>query len=162
MAVSFTTVLSLRGWSHWSVKLSLLHYFLNLAWAPIFFGLKKFRLGLFINFFLLSSLAGVIVSFSQVSLPASLLLLPYFCWLSFATVLNNGVLKRNPSANGYSNANLQADLYMLGEVAARAGRGELEPWRGGEEGSTGRTREAVVRAVEVLGKYLEEEKGRAV
>ena len=43
---------------------------------------------------------------------------PYLVWLSFATVLNWAVVRRNPTVNGYNDARFQADLLKLRKKAA--------------------------------------------
>ena len=94
------------------------HYIMNLVWAPVFFGLKRLRLGLIINYFLLGSLAVIIPSFYQIDSLSGMLLIPYMAWVIFATALNGSVCKRNPTENGYNNAMLQSDLYKLQQEAA--------------------------------------------
>ena len=72
---------------------------LNLLWAPIFFGMHRLRLGFFVSLALLASAAFTAVEFRAASgtLPA-LLLLPYLCWLAFATALNLSLWRKNPAA----------------------------------------------------------------
>lgn len=96
------------------------HYLcLNLPWAPLFFGRKQFRMGLFLNIAMLASLIGAIIpKFYQNNPLSGLLLLPYVAWLSLATALNYSVCKRNPTdANGYNAAKFQAGLAQLQEDA---------------------------------------------
>jgi len=78
------------------MRLWFAHYALNLLWAPVFFGLKKFRLGQAINFGLLATLSVLVPSFYEVDRLAGLLLLPYAAWCTFATCLNGAICKRNP------------------------------------------------------------------
>ena len=71
---------------------------LNLLWAPIFFGMHRLRLGFFVSLALLASAALTALEFNAASgmLPA-LLLLPYLCWLAFATALNYSLWRKNLS-----------------------------------------------------------------
>jgi tryptophan-rich sensory protein len=61
---------------------------LNAAWTPLFFGLRMPGVA-FVEILLL--LAAIVVTareFARVSLPAALLLVPYICWVAFASFLN--------------------------------------------------------------------------
>ena len=69
------------------------HYIANLAWAPLFFGLKKLKLAAALQFGLLGSLAAVWSSFKK----DARLLIPYAAWLSYATVLNLAICRLNPA-----------------------------------------------------------------
>jgi len=89
------------------------HYAVNIVWAPVFFGLQRLRLALFMNFFLCGSCAVLIKQYAAVSLSAGLLLVPYLAWLLFATGLNLAICRLNPTAGGYNNARCQADLARL-------------------------------------------------
>ena len=93
------------------------HFVVNLAWAPVFFGLQKLRFALYMNFALILSLAVLIAQYAAVSGPAGLLLVPYMAWLLFATKLNAAICDLNPMSNGYSNARLQADTARLQKQA---------------------------------------------
>lgn len=97
----------------------LVHYFmLNLQWAPVFFGMKRLRLGMILNSTMLASLGIIIPLFYQNNPLSGILLLPYAVWLSFATILNNSICRRNPTSNGYNEAMLQADILRLQRSAA--------------------------------------------
>jgi tryptophan-rich sensory protein len=89
------------------------HMFLNLIWANVFFGMKRLRMGMWINSALVVTLAVIIPIFYQHNPVSAYLLLPYAAWLSFATFLNNSVCKRNPTIGGYNAAKLQSDLIQL-------------------------------------------------
>lgn len=95
------------------------HFVLNMSWAPIFFGLQRFRLGLAISYLLIGSLAAIIPLFYAVDPTAAFLLVPYTLWLSFATFgLNVSICRRNPTKNGYNEGMFQAQLIKLQENAA--------------------------------------------
>ena len=76
-------------------RLAVVHYLANLAWAPVFFGLKQLKAGLVLNVGLLASLVAVLPAFKAVG--AAVLLKPYFAWLCFATVLNLKIVQLNPN-----------------------------------------------------------------
>ena len=97
----------------------MIHYFiLNLPWAPVFFGMKRLRLGLILNLLMMASLLVIIPLFYQNNPISGYLLLPYLVWLTFATVLNNAICRRNPTKNGYNEAMFQAGLLKLQNEAA--------------------------------------------
>lgn len=93
------------------------HLFLNLIWANVFFGMKRLRMGMWINSALVVTLAVIIPMFYQHNPVSAYLLLPYAAWLSFATLLNNAICKRNPTIGGYNAAKLQSDLIELQQDA---------------------------------------------
>ena len=88
------------GWGAWPVQLALVHYCLNLTWAPIFFGLKRFGAAAYVNIALLTTLAACIPAFFQANRTAGLLLVPYLAWLGFATALNFEIWRLNPGVAG--------------------------------------------------------------
>ena len=113
MGVAFARVLRASSWSSLPVRLWLVHYALNLAWAPVFFGMKRLRAGLWINGALALTLGGVIPLYAGIDKIASLLLMPYALWLLFAIALNFFICKGNPTVRGYNNAMFQAGLIRL-------------------------------------------------
>lgn len=62
--------------------------FLNAIWSPVFFGLRSPMTGLIIIVLLWISILLTIINFLKISRTAAWLLVPYFLWVSFATVLN--------------------------------------------------------------------------
>jgi len=96
-----------------------LHMALNLVWAPVFFGLKRLRLGFWLSLAQVLSLLIIIPVFYVISPISAYLLLPYLVWLTFATALNKAICKRNPTQNGYNDAMLQSDIYKLQQNAAK-------------------------------------------
>lgn len=96
------------------------HMALNYAWAPIFFGMKRLQMGLWINFTLIASLiGGIIPAFLRADPLSGYLLFPYAVWLSFAAFLNAGICRLNPTEKSYNNAKLEADLEVLRQDAAK-------------------------------------------
>ena len=120
LAVSRISKLSPSPWRQNPLVLMwIAHFCLNMSWAPIFFGLQRFRLGLYISYLLVASLAAILPRFYALDQTSAFLLLPYVLWLFFATFgLNFSICKRNPTKNGYNEGIFQAQLIKLQEEAA--------------------------------------------
>ena len=67
----------------------------NFFWSIIFFSLQAYGLALIWILILWSLIIAMIVSFHKVDPLAARLQLPYLLWVSFAALLNLGVLVRN-------------------------------------------------------------------
>ncbi|MEZ5682026.1 MAG: TspO/MBR family protein [Erythrobacter sp.] len=78
------------------------HFLLNLAWSPTFFGAHQITLALGLLVAIVVTLLVVMALFWKVRRVAALLLVPYLAWVCFATVLNYEFLKLNPDADGAS------------------------------------------------------------
>lgn len=63
----------------------------NLAWTPVFFGLQRPGLGLVVIVALWVGVGATVFAFYRVSRPAGILVVPYFVWVGFATVLNYAI-----------------------------------------------------------------------
>ncbi|KAL1498935.1 hypothetical protein AB1Y20_013456 [Prymnesium parvum] len=113
MGVATAIVGGARGFASPPVVHFAAHYAANLAWAPVFFGLRRLRLALALNLALCASLALLVAQYSRASAAAGLLLLPYLAWVLFATALNVAICRLNPTEGGYNNAMLQAELAQL-------------------------------------------------
>ena len=97
----------------------MIHYLaLNLPWAPVFFGMKRLRMGMILNSLMMISLLIIIPLFYQNNPLSGLLLLPYLVWLTFATALNSAICRRNPTKRGYNEAMFQAGLIKLQKAAS--------------------------------------------
>jgi tryptophan-rich sensory protein len=72
-----------------------LQLLLNVAWTFAFFGLHQPGYGVVTILFLLLAILITIVVFDRASRTASLLLVPYFVWVSFAAALNAGTFLLN-------------------------------------------------------------------
>ncbi len=68
---------------------------LNFLWTPVFFGLKSPLFGLVVIVMLWVAIVQTMKAFAPVSRLASILLLPYLLWVSFATALNAGIAVLN-------------------------------------------------------------------
>lgn len=68
---------------------------LNVAWSFLFFGLHSPIFGLLDIVLLWVAILATILAFMKISKIAAYLLLPYFAWVSFATILNASVVILN-------------------------------------------------------------------
>ncbi len=68
---------------------------LNLAWSLIFFGMRRPDLAFFEILLLWVVIALTIISFFKANKVAAYLLLPYWAWVSFASVLNFAIWQLN-------------------------------------------------------------------
>ncbi len=88
-----------KGYYHVWVKTALYHFgfqlLLNALWSIVFFGLKNPLAALFIILVLLTMIALTIKWFNVVSKKAALLMVPYFIWVLFATILNFSIWQLN-------------------------------------------------------------------
>ena len=88
-----------RGWSAAGVKIALAFFVLQLAlnglWSVLFFGLQSPGLALIEIVLLWLAIAVTTVLFWRVTPPAGLILLPYWAWVSFATILNGSIWMLN-------------------------------------------------------------------
>lgn len=68
---------------------------LNFAWPAVFFGMQNINLALIILVFMYLFVILTIITFFKHSKLASILLIPYLFWLSFACYLNFSFLVLN-------------------------------------------------------------------
>ena len=68
----------------------IVHLVANFSWTPLFFGAQNPLLALLDIIVLDVTLVVLIVLFWKASTIAAVLLIPYLCWVSFATYLNAG------------------------------------------------------------------------
>lgn len=67
----------------------------NALWTVIFFGLHSIAGGLIVILILWILILVCIIRFKKISVTASYLLIPYFIWVTFATILNFFILLLN-------------------------------------------------------------------
>ena len=74
----------------WGIQLAL-----NLMWSYLFFGRRSPLAGMVEIILLWVAIVLTIVAFAKVSRNAALLMVPYLLWVSFASVLNIEIWRRN-------------------------------------------------------------------
>jgi benzodiazapine receptor len=79
----------------WVIGLFALNGFFNVLWSTLFFALKRPDWALIEVAFLWLSILLPMVVFWRLAKPASLYLLPYLVWVSFAAFLNLTVVRLN-------------------------------------------------------------------
>lgn len=68
----------------------------HLLWSPLFFKCKRPDWALVEVVFLWASLVALVIGLAPISEKASLLILPYLLWVSFAAWLNWQIVRLNP------------------------------------------------------------------
>ncbi len=71
-----------------ALSLFLVHLVFNALWSYLFFGLHQPGWALVEIVVLWTMILVVMIGFWRVSVPAGALLVPYLCWVTFASVLN--------------------------------------------------------------------------
>ena len=79
-----------------SLWLFFIQLFLNFVWSFLFFYFHKIGLALVDIVALWLFIILTIFSFSRLNKKAAWLLVPYICWVSFATILNGAIYRLNP------------------------------------------------------------------
>jgi tryptophan-rich sensory protein len=98
MGISLYLVIT-RGWENKPVKTGIglfaTQLGINLLWSVLFFGMHSPLAGLACILVLLALIVATMVTFSKLSKPAALLLVPYLGWVCIATALNAGIVLMN-------------------------------------------------------------------
>jgi len=79
-----------------SLRLFFIQLLLNFLWSFLFFYFHKIGLAFVDIVALLVFIILTIFSFSRLSKKAAWLMVPYVCWVSFATILNGAIYHLNP------------------------------------------------------------------
>ena len=114
--IGFAVALVASAWGAYGRRLALglfaIHFPITLAWTPMFFGAQSLTGGLIVLAAAIVTLVVVIAAFWRVRRVAALMLVPYFCWVCFATVLNYQFLAENPDggATGQNGAAVEVSL----------------------------------------------------
>ncbi len=77
------------------INLFFIQLVLNILWSVIFFGMKNPALALIDILALWIAIVLTIKSFSKINKLAGKLLIPYFLWVSFASILNLAIVLLN-------------------------------------------------------------------
>ena len=88
-----------KGLHHIWVKTALYHFsfqlIFNAMWSVVFFGFQELFWAMLVILVLLALILLTMRSFQVVSKTAAFLLIPYFLWVSFATLLNYKIWMMN-------------------------------------------------------------------
>lgn len=72
-----------------------IHLAVNLLWTVIFFGLRSIYGGFIVITILWTMILVLMIIFRKISTLSSILLFPYFLWVTFASILNAGIMILN-------------------------------------------------------------------
>lgn len=90
------------GWGEPGVALALsvygVHLLFNAAWSILFFGMRRPDWALAEVTLLWTGVVASAVLFWRVDAIAGALMVPYVAWVTFAAILNRGIVIRNPAA----------------------------------------------------------------
>jgi len=102
MGFSLAMVASARGARSRSIAaiVFFVQFVLFLAWSPVFFGAHQITWALILIAVLDVMVAVTIVLFWKIRQLAALLLLPYFAWIAFATLVTVDLREANPGMDG--------------------------------------------------------------
>lgn len=95
IAVSGWLIYLKTGWKSLALKIYGLQLYLNAVWSPLFFGLKQPGIALIDIALLWGAIAWTMFMFKKHSISALILLIPYFLWVTFATILNFEIWRLN-------------------------------------------------------------------
>ena len=88
-----------QGWKDKKIKTAGMYFLaqlaLNFIWSPVFFGLRAPLLGLIVIIAMWVLIVMTMKKFYPLSRLAFYLLVPYLLWVSFATILNAGIVVLN-------------------------------------------------------------------
>lgn len=89
-----------KGWRRKKVKVAMATFAVQLVllvlWSQLFFGLQAPYLAFIEIMLLWVATLMTIVTFQRVSIPATLLLVPYLLWVTFVAYLTHGIYVLNP------------------------------------------------------------------
>lgn len=81
-----------------AIALWMLQLIANLLWSALFFGMRRMDLALIDALILWVLVAAFIVAALPHSIWASILFIPYLCWVTIAVLLNFTIRRLNPDA----------------------------------------------------------------
>jgi translocator protein len=100
MALALAMILNARGAQGRGLAITafMVQLVANLAWSPVFFGMRQVSAGLVLIIVILIAAIITTVLFGRIRKAAAWLMVPYLVWLSFASILNYQIDQRNPDA----------------------------------------------------------------
>ncbi|MFH5798884.1 TspO/MBR family protein [Haladaptatus sp. CMAA 1911] len=84
-----------RGDNRFALAIFAVQLVLNAGWTLVFFGMRWPAGGLAVILALLVAIVATMVAFARIDRRAALLLVPYLCWVGFATLLNYELWRLN-------------------------------------------------------------------
>ncbi|MGA9402726.1 TspO/MBR family protein [Haladaptatus sp.] len=84
-----------RGDNRFALGIFAVQLVLNASWTLVFFGMQWPAGGLAVILALLVAIVATMVAFARIDRRAAALLVPYLCWVSFATLLNYELWRLN-------------------------------------------------------------------
>lgn len=103
--ITLYVMIAIAGWRVWvwagfgrgarALAVYAIQLLLNFGWSFLFFGTHAIGLGLIGIIALLGAIAWTIYEFAQIDRIATLLLVPYLAWVSFAALLNAAIFFLN-------------------------------------------------------------------
>lgn len=78
-----------------AIRLFAFQLLLNLIWSPVFFKFQNPPVALGIIILMIFMILMTLNAFNKIDRRASLLMLPYLCWVCFATLLNGAIVYLN-------------------------------------------------------------------
>ncbi len=78
-----------------AVKLFLVQFLFNISWSPLFFGAQNPMASLIVILIMWVLIALTISAFYKIKPKYGYLLIPYLCWVTFATLLNASIVYLN-------------------------------------------------------------------
>jgi tryptophan-rich sensory protein len=100
LALSLAIVIHARGarGRGLAIMLFVVQLLCNLAWSPLFFGAHEATLAFYLLLVILTLATITTILFGRVRALAAWLMLPYLCWLGFASGLAYDIDRMNPDA----------------------------------------------------------------
>lgn len=71
-----------------ALDIFLLQLIINISWSVVFFGMQNLLLSVMFIILLWIAILYTMMKFYKISKIAAVILVPYFCWVSFAMILN--------------------------------------------------------------------------
>jgi benzodiazapine receptor len=84
-----------RGDNRFALAIFAVQLVLNAGWTLVFFGMRWPAGGLAVILALLVAIVATMVAFVRIDRRAAILLVPYLCWVGFATLLNYELWRLN-------------------------------------------------------------------
>ncbi len=84
-----------RGGNRFALAIFVTQLVLNAGWTLVFFGMRWPAGGLAVILALLVAIVATMLAFARIDRRAAVLLVPYLCWVGFATLLNYELWRLN-------------------------------------------------------------------